>query len=508
MRTRLTVSVLGLALGLGLAGTPGHAAPKSGGTLVYATGTDALTLDPQFVTDVPTSRVVMHLHETLVYLGDDGGIRPGLAESWTVSTDKLTWTFKLRGGVKFHDGTPFTAQAVKYTIDRIRNPATASPRRSAAAAIQDVKVIDPQTVALVTARPFAPLLAQLSAYNLAILSPASGETVGKEYSKKPSGTGPFVLDAWKPGDRAVLARNPSYWGARPWLDKVEFRVVPEDSTRVLQLLSGEVDAIASVPPVMLKRLTAAKDVRTLRSPGFRTIYIGLNNKLKPFDDVRVRRAVAHALNPPAIVSGILGGVGTTGGGLESPAIGGAHKSLSVYKHDPGLARKLLAEAGHPAGFTVKFYVPTGRYLMDRQVGEAVQAQLKEVGITAQIEAPDWGVLTQLLDKRTEVPMFLLGKGSPTGDLDFTLTLTTRTDGRMNQFNYSNPEVDKLIDLQRSTLDPGEREQLLRRIQEKFYDEAAAVVLFYEEQLFATRANVQGVGVHPNEFVGFARAWKE
>jgi peptide/nickel transport system substrate-binding protein len=146
--------------------------------------------------------------------------------------------------------------------------------------------------------------------------------------------------------------------------------------------------------------------------------------------------------------------------------------------------------------------------MDRQVGEAVQAQLKEVGITAQIETPDWGVYTAMLDKKTEIPMFLLGKGSPTGDLDFTLTLTTQTDGRMNAFNYSNAEVDRLIGVQRTTLDAPERAQLLRRIQEKFYEEAPAVVLFYEEQLFGARAGVQGVEVHPNEFVDFAKAWKE
>jgi peptide/nickel transport system substrate-binding protein len=506
MRTRLAVALL--ALGLALPGSAGHAAPKTGGTLVYATGTDALTLDPQFVTDVPTSRVVTHIHETLVDLADDGSIAPSLAESWTLAPDKVTWTFKLRQGVKFHDGTPFTAEAVRYTFDRIRSAAIASPRKSAAAAIQEVRVVDPRTVAIVTARPFAPLLAQLSAYNLAILSPAAAESLGKEYAKKPAGTGPFVLDGWKPGERVVLARNAGYWGAKPWLDRVEFRVVPEDSTRVLQLLGGEVDVIASVPPVMLKRLTAAPGVKVLRAPGFRTIYLGLNNKLKPFDDVRVRRAVGHAIDPRAIVAGILGGVGTVGGGIESPAIGGAHKSLPPYRHDPAQARKLLAEAGYPNGFTTKLHVPTGRYLMDRQVGEAVQAQLKEVGITAQIETPDWGVYTAMLDKKTEIPMFLLGKGSPTGDLDFTLTLTTQTDGRMNAFNYSNAEVDRLIGVQRTTLDAPERAQLLRRIQEKFYEEAPAVVLFYEEQLFGARAGVQGVEVHPNEFVDFAKAWKE
>ena len=508
MRTRLAWTVVFALASLVAAPVSGAAAPRAGGTLVYATGTDALTLDPQFVTDVPTARAVMHIHETLVYMDDEGKIVPGLAESWSVSADKLTWTFKLRKGVRFHDGTPFNAQSVKQTLDRILNPATGSPRRSTAEAIQQSRVVDEDTVVLTTGKPFAPFLAQLTAYNLAMLSPTAADRLGKDYATRPVGTGPFMLESWKPGDRLVLARNPSYWGQKPWLDRVEFRVVPEDGTRVLQLLAGEVDVIASVPPIMLKRLAGAADVRVLRAPGYRTVYVGLNNKVKPFDDLRVRRAVAHAINPQAIVQGVLGGVGAVGGGLESPAIGGAAKGLAPYRHDPALSKKLLAEAGHAGGLKTKLYVPTGRYLMDRQVGEAVQAQLKEVGITADIVAPDWGALTAALNKLTEIPMFLMGKGSPTGDLDLTLTLVTQTGGRMNHFNYSNAEVDRLIALQRQTVDAAERQQILRRIQDKLYEEVPAVVVFYEEQIYGARASVQGLEVHPNESVSFARAWKQ
>jgi len=508
MRIRLACTVALALAWLAASPAAGAAAPRAGGTLVYATGTDALTLDPQFVTDVPTARAVMHIHETLVYQDDEGKIVPGLAESWAVSADKLTWTFKLRKGVRFHDGTPFNAQAVKHSLDRLLNPATGSPRRSTAQAIQESRVVDEHTVALTTAKPFAPFLAQLTAYNLAILSPTAADKLGKDYASKPVGTGPFLLESWKPGDKLVLARNASYWGQKPWLDRVEFRVVPEDGTRVLQLLAGEVDIIASVPPIMLKRLAGAAEVRILRAAGYRTIYIGLNNKVKPFDDLRVRRAVAHTVNPQAIVQGVLGGVGAVGGGLESPAIGGALRGLAPYRHDPAASKKLLGEAGFAGGLKTKLYLPTGRYLMDRQVGEAVQAQLKEVGITAEIVAPDWGALTAALNKFTEIPMFLMGKGSPTGDLDLTLTLVAQTGGRMNHFNYSNAEVDHLIGLQRQATNPAERQQILRRIQEKLYEEVPAVVVFYEEQLYGARSSVQGVEVHPNESVSFARAWKQ
>ena len=481
--------------------------PKAGGTLVYATGTDVQTLDPQFITDVPTSRIVMHMHETLVRLDATGNILPQLATSWTTSDDKLTWTFKLREGVRFHDGTAFDAAAVKSTFDRMRDPATASPRRSALAAVKEIKVVDDRTVAVVTQQPFAPLLAQLSSYNLAILSPAQTQKVGVRYREQPSGTGPFKLKSWQPGERITLARNDDYWGEKPRLDGLEARVVPEDSARVLLLLGGEADVIASVPTVMLKRLETSPAVKVLKKTGFRTIYLGLNNAIKPFDDRRVREAVAHAIDVKGLLRGVLSGIGSLGGGLESPVITGAHQSLAPYPYDPAKAKQLLAAAGHPNGFETTFYVPTGRYLMDRQLGEAIQAQLAEVGIKARIQSPEWGAFIAVTDKK-QAPMFILGKGSPTGDLDFTLTLMAKSDGRMNAYALNNPEIDKLILEQRAAVDPGKRNDILKRIQELIYQDIPVVVLFYEEQLFATRASVRDVAIYPNEFVDFTKAWKE
>jgi len=505
-RTALLAALLALVLALP-AGSQA-AEPKSGGTLIYATGTDANTLDPQFVTDVPTSRMVMAIHQTLVYPDLEGKMQPVLAESWTVSEDKLNWTFKLRKGVKFHDGTPFNAEAVKYTFERINDPDLGSPRKSTAKVIKEVKVIDEHTVTLVTSEPFAPFLAQLSAYNLAIISPAAAKEHGKKYGEHPAGTGPFKLDSWTPGEKMVFARNDDYWGPKTYLDKLEVRIVPEDSARVMALLSGDVDAIASVPPIMIEKLAKSKEVEVYQGTGFRTIYIGMNNKVPPFDNLKVRQALTHAIDPQAIVNGVLGGVGTLGGGFESPVIPGAHKNLKPYKYDPALAKKMLAEAGYPDGFKTELYTPTGRYLMDRQVTEAVQAQLKEVGVEAKIQTPDWGTLRSLLDKYDQIPMFLMGKGSPTGDLDLTLTLTTYCKGRMNHFSYCNPEVDKLIDLQRGVVDVAERYKVLDQIQEVFYQEAPAVVLYYEDQVFGHRANVHGLWINPNEFIGFDQAWKD
>jgi peptide/nickel transport system substrate-binding protein len=482
--------------------------PRRGGTLTYATGTDATTLDPQFITDVPTSRTAMHIHETLVFQDQRGEMQPKLAETWTVSEDRRTWTFRLRRGVTFHDGTPFDAEAVRASFARILDPATGSPRRSVATVITEMRVLDSHTIALTTAQPFAPLLAQLSTYNLAILSPARFGAEGRNYARRPAGTGPFQLQAWQPGERITLSRFEGYWGERPNLDRIEIRVVPEDSARVLQILSGEADVIASVPPVMLPRLQGQRNVRVIREAGFRTVYIGLNARMKPWDDVRVRRAFAHAINADAIVSGVLRGVGTRGAGLEAPPISGAHRSLSPVPYDPTRARALLAEAGYPNGVDSVFFTPTGRYLNDRQIAEAVQAQAREAGFRLRLETPEWGAYQQMLDAGDRIPVFLLGKGSPSGDVDFTVTLLMHSEGRMNYFGFRDPRADQLIGAQRAATDPAERQRLLDELQDKFHDATVAVVLFYEDQLFATRANVQGVVVNPNEFVSFIGAWKE
>jgi peptide/nickel transport system substrate-binding protein len=287
---------------------------------------------------------------------------------------------------------------------------------------------------------------------------------------------------------------------------VVFSVVPEDSARTLLLLSGQADAISELPYVMVKKLGSLDAVRVLRKPGYRTIYLGMNLSVPPFNDLRVRQAVGYAINKPALVQGVLSGIGTLGGSLESSVIEGTAKDLQPHPYDPVKAKKLLAEAGFANGFTTDFMVPTGRYNMDRQVGEAIQGQLAAVGIKVNIQSPEFGAYLAALTKG-KVPMFLSGKGSPTGDMDFTQALLNSSTGKMNYFNFKNPEVDRLIQQQRVAIDPKERARLLSELQTKVYQEEPHITLYYEDQVWATRANVHDVKVYVNEFVDFSKAWK-
>jgi peptide/nickel transport system substrate-binding protein len=488
------------------AGALAQPRPRTGGTLTYAAGSATQTLDPQFITDVTTFRGVGSMYEALTKQDESGQVGPGLALSWTVSEDKRTWTFKLRPGVTFHDGSPFNAQAVKFTYDRILNPATGSPRRSSLEMVASTEVVDDLTFRLTTKEPFAPLLAQLSAYNVYILSPTHVQKEGANFSKTASGTGPFKLQRWQPGERLVVVRNDRYWGEKPKLDSVVFTVVPEDSARTLMLLGGQADVITELPYIMVKKLGSLDAVRVIRKPGYRTIYLGMNLSVPPFNDLRVRQAVAHAVNKPALVQGPLSGIGTLGGSLESSVIDGSAKELQAYPFDPAKAKQLLAEAGLPNGFTTDFLVTTGRYNMDRQVAEAIQGQLAAVGIKVNIQSPEFGAYLAALNKG-RVPLFLGGKGSPTGDMDFTQALLNQSSGRMNYFSFKNADVDRLIQQQRVAVDPRERQRLLTDLQTRVYQEAPHVTLYYEDQVSAVRSNVHDVKVYVNEFIDFSKAWK-
>lgn len=480
--------------------------PRTGGTLTYAAGSATQTLDPQFITDVTTFRGVGTMYEALTKQDESGQVGPGLAVSWSVSPDRRTWTFKLRPGVTFHDGAPFNAQAVKFTYDRILNPATGSPRRSSLEMVESTEAIDDLTFRLTTKEPFAPLLAQLSAYNVYILSPSHVQKEGANFSRTASGTGPFRLQRWQPGERLVVVRNDRYWGEKPKLDAVSFIVVPEDSARTLLLLSGQADVITELPYIMVKKLGSLDAVRVIRKPGYRTIYLGMNQAVPPFNDIRVRQAVAHAVNKPALVQGPLSGIGTLGGSLESSVIDGSARELPAYPFDPARAKQLLADAGLPNGFSTEFMVTTGRYNMDRQVAEAIQGQLAAVGIKASIQAPEFGAYLAALNKG-RVPLFLGGKGSPTGDMDFTQALLNHSTGRMNYFGFKSADVDRLIQQQRVAVDPKERQRLLTELQSSVYHDAPHVTLYYEDQVSAVRANVHDVKVYVNEFIDFSRAWK-
>lgn len=474
--------------------------------ITYGVGVDATTLDPQMVDNVPTANAVMHIHETLTTWDKDMNIVGKLAEKWEVAPDGKTWTFHLRKGIKFHDGADFNADAVKKSFERILDPATGSPRRSILSMIVEMNILDPYTIQLVTAEPFGPFLSQLATYNASILSPKAIDTYGKDYGTHPAGTGPFVLKEWLPGEQIVFQRNEDYWGDKPKTKNLVFKVIPEMTTRVMALQTGEVDIISNVPPFMVEQLKKSKNVELIVAEGFRTIYIGMNMKRPPFSDVRVRQALYHAIDRDTIVNNILNGLAIKAVGPESTSIPGAAKDLKTYEYDPQRAKALLNEAGYPNGVKVVFVSPFGRYNMDKQVTEAIQAQIAESGFKADLQILDFAIITNIL-REGNCDMFLMGKGSPSGDLDFTAQICWKTGGSLNYSGLSDPEIDNLVDEQRRTVDLKKRYEILQKMQEKLQELLPWVPLYYEKQIAAKSKNLTGEFIWPNEFIDLRYAEK-
>jgi peptide/nickel transport system substrate-binding protein len=476
------------------------------GTLIVAQGTDAVTLDPHDVTDSPSATVVSHLYETLFELTPEGAIVPHLAESYEFSEDGMTVTLQIRQGVTFHDGTPLTAEIVKGSLDRFLDLENAFTFRFLLSTISNVEVTGSHTVVLTLATQFAPLLAHLTHNSTAIVLPAAVEQYGEAFGENPVGTGPFSFVSWARGERIDLARYDGYWGNQPGIEGVRFLAVAENTTRMALVETGEAHVAVRVPPQDIARLNANPDVTVENVSSLRTIFIYFNHLQEPFTDVRVRQAVNYAVNKQDIAEFVLGGAVRVSDAPIAPGIFG-YTPVGNYDYDPERARELLAEAGYPDGFTTTLYSPTGRYLQDIQVSEAIQSQLAEVGITATIETLEWSAYLEKTNagpETNDVPFAMLGWGTVTGDADYGLyalfhTAQHRPNGSNRAF-YSNSVVDALLDQARTNPDASLRQQLYADAMKLIWDDAAWLFLHSETQLVAVRNDVEGLIIHPTERV--------
>src|SRR5947209_4770079 len=349
MRRMVALWVVGvLAMG-GLAGIWSVEAqtPVAGGTLSFAAGADPDSLDPQNTQSNPGEQVNRMMYDNLVRFSTKMQLEPALAESWLASKDGLTWTFKLRKGVKFHDGTPFAAKAVKYFFDRVLGEEKPFKASLYTPVVQAADVVDASTVRVVLKQPFGAFLFIMAHSAGAIVSPSAHQKWGKDLALHPVGTGPFKFVEWMKGDRVTMERHDGYWGGAPNLDRVVVKTVREDQARVLMLESGDADLIVNIPTEEIPRLRKDARFTIESSPTARALFIAINVKKKPFDDVRVRQALNYAVNRDAIVKELFQNTAQVVASHVSPLQNG-YAQLSGYAHDPKKARELLAQAGKPS----------------------------------------------------------------------------------------------------------------------------------------------------------------
>ena len=501
------MTCLVLLMALALCAPLASFASDDGKTLVFAIGAEPIKLDPPNQTDNPSEMVIRTIYDGLVDFGPNMEIVPRVAKSWDISKDGLTYTFHLRKGVKFHDGTPLNAEAVVFSVSRNLDPDHRTRRTKLYLPfIESIKAADEYTVVMKLKNPFGAILAHFAHAAGSIVSPAAVKKYGDKLAVNPVGCGPYKFKEWVPGDRIVLVANKDYWGPKPKLEKVVFKPVPEAGSRVVMLETGEADLVYPVPIIEVDRLNASKVAKVESSPTARAMYAGMNIYKKPFNDVRVRQAINYAINKKSIVKNILKGMASPSKSMMGSLVWGYTPS-GYYDYDPKKAKKLLAEAGYPNGFEISFWTPEGRYPMDAQISEAVVGMLNKVGIKAKLRKWEWASYLKNLRKKPEeakYDMFYIGWSPSTGDADWALRPLFATDmwapeGNNRQY-YSSKKVDEGLLKGMKTADPEKRKAVYAEVQKELVKDAAWGMLVDMVQSVGMVPTLMGVESSPLEFV--------
>jgi peptide/nickel transport system substrate-binding protein len=476
---------------------------------------DAATLDPHARNETTTTTIQRHVYEQLISLDANLKIQPDLAVSWKLIDDN-TWEFKLKKGVKFHNGEPFNAAAAKYSLERCKT----HPKSQYKYMVPDFKEIvaaDETTLRFVTKDPTPELLIMLESVSM-VPPKYFAET---EYGKLAStmvGTGPYKFVEWVKDDRITLVRHEGWHRSpRPDWEKVILRPIPENATRVAALITGEIDACWGVSIPDIPRVEKNKNTYLARCQSQRAMYVmgdvytekggpapnsnpGIPaGKPNPFKDFRVRKAIAHAINVDDIIKFVMEGSAYAATQLNGPYATGHNPNIKQPQYDPALAKKLLAEAGYPNGFEANFDTPNDRYINDQQVAEAIAAQLAKVGIRLKVISTPKAVFFPKVD-RFESPFFLAGWGTLSwqGTMNAFFRQAKGSYGRTNRGRYHNPELEKKMDIANSIMDDAKRDKLRDAISAEIYSTYYVIPLYFQENVFGFSRKIKDAKARVDE----------
>jgi peptide/nickel transport system substrate-binding protein len=479
--------------------------------LVVGQIAEPASLDPHVSTAANDFRIAVNLYDGLVR-NKPGTleIEPALATDWTISEDGLVYTFTLREGVSFHDGSPFNAEAVKFNFERMLNedhPFAATgpfPLAFFFSSVKSVEAKDDLTVVFTLNEPFAPFMSNLASPTGLIVSPAAVEQYGADYGRHPSGTGPFKFEEWKSNTSVVASRNESYWDGAAPLEAVIFRPITDANTRVAEMLSGGIDVLLETPPDNVARFRDDASYQVVEAVGPHVWYVMLNAKEGPFADKRVRQAVNYAVNKQSLVDDVLQGTAEVSAGPIPPAFNWAYnEDVAPYPYDPEMAKKLLAEAGAEGAKLTFLVTEGGSGMLDPvPMGTAIQADLAAVGLDVEIKTYEWNTFLSEVNPGLEGKADMAEMAWMTNDPDTVPYLTLRTDaspenGGFNSGYYSNPEVDELLAKARTSTDQAERAELYAKVQEIVHEDAPWLFVANWVQNAVTTAAVQGFKLQPS-----------
>ena len=420
-----------------------------------------------------------NVFEGLTRFMSDGSVVPGLAEEWEISDDGLTYTFKLRSGVTFHDGTTMDAEDVKFSLDRIVADDSANAQKALYSAISEVTVIDPTTVEVTLSEPNGNMIFNLAWGDAVIVAPESIENI----KQQPIGTGAFKFDSWTQGDKIELSRNDAYWGDAPALASATFKFISDPTAAFAAMMAEDVDVFSGFPaPENLPQFEADPRFQVLVGSTEGETILAMNNKMPPFDNEGVREAVTHAIDRQAIIDGAMFGYGTPIGSHFAPHNPAYVDLTNVSEYDPEMAKSILADAGFPDGFETTLHLPPPSYA--RRGGEIIAAQLAEVGIKAEIINVEWA---QWLETVFRGKNFGLTIVSHTEPLDIGIYANPDY-----YFQYDNARVQELMGQFSTMSNPGMRQAILQEVQGIIADENVNGYLFQLAALGVAKAGVQGL----------------
>ena len=472
-------------------------AQGSGGSATLRVGLDAdpPNMDPHRSTAAVDRQVYQNLFDKLVDTDENLQIVPMLATAWTISADGKTVTLTLRQGVKFHDGTPFNAEAVKYNFDRMQDPNFPSARRSEVLPVQKVAVVDPYTVALSLEKPYSPLLYVLTDRAGMMVSPAEARKAGTNFALHPVGTGPFSFMEKIPQDHITLVRNPDYWvKGQPYLDRIIYRPFPNDNARVANVKSGDIDIINIVPLAQIKGLSQeAKQpgarFKLIEHGAFRWQGIWLNVTKPPFDNKLLRQAFNAAIDRDAIANVVLQGAAYPAYSFFPNGTPAHDPDWKVPRRNVALAKEKLQAAGRPNGFELTLLVdPT---LEGQSIAQATQAMASEAGIQMKIQIVEFGTLLHETDTLAHQAAVLGWSGRPDPDFDIYPFVTQSGIGSFNNAGYTNPRVQTLLDAARLLNDMNQRRRAYREVTQILADDLPYIWLYFPKEYKMMSMRVQG-----------------
>ena len=472
------------------------AAGAKGGDLKIVRPADSVSMDNTMVFSNASIWVFQQILESLYEVTPDGkDVQPLLAESHTLSADKLTWTFKLKQGVAFSNGAPMTSADVKFSLDKAR--ATKGGWEFLDVAIKSVDAPDPATVVITTKYPWAPLLADLANFSNAVLPKDYGGKSKEEYLKAPVGTGPFVWNRWNKGSDLKLVKNPKYWDTgKPSLDSVTWSVVPDDNSRNVQIQGGQAHINESPPFSSIEQLRGQPGVKVKLFPSTKTDYILMNQQKKPYDDVRVRRAISYAIDRQALVKTLLFGNGAVANSFLMPGVGFYDETTPGIQYDMAKAKEELAQSSVPNGFTTTFLASSGNNT-DQAIAQVLQSSLKQIGITVKIQNVDPSAAADLQNSmKYEITHSYWTMDI--ADPDELVTFAVDPDAGSKSFftGYNNPKVVADVKAAQKTFDKAERQRLYSAIQKQAADDAFLAFLYYSPLSYSYSSKVNGFEVYP------------